>query len=181
MSIPLRAAHRLAALVVALALLPGCSLRPAETAGPAAVQAPSTPAAAVVPLPDRVNSVKFAVLGDFGTGSPAEYQLASQMVKTHATFPFNFVLTVGDNIYGSQRPQDFANKFELPYKPLLDAGVKFYASLGNHDSREQRQLQAVQHGRQALLLHSSLPTRPCASLIRKPTRRPSKSTGWKRS
>ena len=30
------------------------------------------------------------------------------------------------------------NKFERPYKPLLDAGVKFYASLGNHDAREQR-------------------------------------------
>jgi hypothetical protein len=29
-------------------------------------------------------------------------------------------------------------KFELPYKPLLDGGVKFYASLGNHDAREQR-------------------------------------------
>ena len=26
----------------------------------------------------------------------------------------------------------------MPYKPLLDAGVKFYASLGNHDAREQR-------------------------------------------
>ena len=25
----------------------------------------------------------------------------------------------------------------MPYKPLLDAGVKFYASLGNHDAREQ--------------------------------------------
>ena len=45
---------------------------------------------------------------------------------------------VGDNIYGSERPQDFVKKFEPPYKPLLDAGVKFYASLGNHDAREQR-------------------------------------------
>jgi len=36
------------------------------------------------------------------------------------------------------RTQDFTMKFELPYKPLLDAGVKFYASLGNHDAREQR-------------------------------------------
>ena len=27
---------------------------------------------------------------------------------------------------------------KIPYKPLLDAGVKFYASLGNHDAREQR-------------------------------------------
>ena len=45
---------------------------------------------------------------------------------------------VGDNLYGSERPQDFEKKFEIPYKPLLDAGVKFYASLGNHDAREQR-------------------------------------------
>jgi calcineurin-like phosphoesterase family protein len=48
------------------------------------------------------------------------------------------VILVGDNLYGSERPQDFERKFELPYKPLLDAGVKFYACLGNHDAREQR-------------------------------------------
>ena len=29
-------------------------------------------------------------------------------------------------------------KFEAPYKPLLDAGVKFWASLGNHDNPNQR-------------------------------------------
>ena len=35
--------------------------------------------------------------------------------------------------------QDFKQKFEDPYKPLMDAGVKFYASLGNHDDpQEQR-------------------------------------------
>jgi 3',5'-cyclic AMP phosphodiesterase CpdA len=45
---------------------------------------------------------------------------------------------MGDNIYGSARPQDFVKKFEAPYKALLDGGVKFYASLGNHDSTEQR-------------------------------------------
>ena len=52
-------------------------------------------------------------------------------------FPFEIVVTVGDNIYGGESSQDFVRKFELPYKPLLSAGVKFYASLGNHDSREQ--------------------------------------------
>jgi len=45
---------------------------------------------------------------------------------------------MGDNIYGTDRPQDFVQKFEAPYKALLDKGVKFYATLGNHDSREQR-------------------------------------------
>jgi hypothetical protein len=110
--------------------------------GPVQVAAPQTAAQAKqeppTPLPNRTDSLKFAVLGDFGDGSDEQNQTAAQMVKTHQTFPYELVITVGDNIYGSERPQDFVRKFETPYKPLLDAGVKFYASLGNHDSREQR-------------------------------------------
>jgi predicted MPP superfamily phosphohydrolase len=60
------------------------------------------------------------------------------MTVVHDTFPYELVITVGDNIYGSERPQDFTVKFERPYQAILDRGVKFYASLGNHDSREQR-------------------------------------------
>lgn len=95
-------------------------------------------AAAGAALPNAAGSLKMAVLGDFGTGSDRQYGLAAQMVKAHESFPFELVLLVGDNLYGSERPQDFQKKFEIPYKPLLDAGVKFYASLGNHDAREQR-------------------------------------------
>ena len=62
--------------------------------------------------------------------------MGAQMAKAHERFPFELVITVGDNLYGSQRPQDFQTKFEEPYKALLAAGVKFYASLGNHDERE---------------------------------------------
>ena len=51
-----------------------------------------------------------------------------------ARFRFDFVIMLGDNIYGSQRPADFVQKFERPYKPLLNAAVKFYACLGNHDN-----------------------------------------------
>jgi predicted MPP superfamily phosphohydrolase len=89
-------------------------------------------------FPNKADSLKFAVLGDFGTGSKEQYQLAAQMKQVHDQFPFELVILVGDNLYGSERPQDFKKKFEDPYKPLLDAGVKFYASLGNHDAREQR-------------------------------------------
>jgi 3',5'-cyclic AMP phosphodiesterase CpdA len=39
----------------------------------------------------------------------------------------------GDNIYGSESARDLQKKFETPYKPLLDANVRFYAALGNHD------------------------------------------------
>ena len=45
---------------------------------------------------------------------------------------------LGDNLYGGETPADFADKFERPYKPLLDAGVKFYSALGNHDDPNQR-------------------------------------------
>ncbi|MGB9122760.1 MAG: metallophosphoesterase [Candidatus Angelobacter sp.] len=53
---------------------------------------------------------------------------------------FDFVIMLGDNIYGSHSPRDFVKKFEQPYKPLLDAGVKFYASLGNHDDPDDERL-----------------------------------------
>ena len=47
---------------------------------------------------------------------------------------------LGDNIYGGHHPVDFVKKFEQPYRPLLDAGVKFYASLGNHDDANDERL-----------------------------------------
>ena len=103
---------------------------------PAAQQA--TIGAAASALPNKDGSLKFAVIGDFGDETAEQMATAVQIAKSHATFPFEIVLTAGDNIYGSERPQDFQNKFEIPYKPLLDAGVKFYATLGNHDAQEQR-------------------------------------------
>jgi 3',5'-cyclic AMP phosphodiesterase CpdA len=108
----------------------------AAAQAPAGAQAPSGPA--TVALPNKDGSFKFAVLGDFGTGSRVQYELAAQMAQVHSAFKYGIVTLVGDNLYGGERPQDFKKKFEVPYKPLLDAGVKFYASLGNHDAREQR-------------------------------------------
>ena len=120
-------------LLFVLLTLTGAGCRDGGAA--AAAQAPAAPA---VPLPNKDGSFKFGVLGDFGTGEQTQYELAEQMVTLHQRFKYEIVVLVGDNLYGSERPQDFAKKFELPYKPLLDAGVKFYASLGNHDAREQR-------------------------------------------
>ena len=91
-----------------------------------------------MPLPNKDDSLKFAVIGDNGNGERPQYELAQRMVEWRARFPYTLVVMVGDNLYGSERPQDFQTKFETPYKPLLDGDVKFYASLGNHDSREQR-------------------------------------------
>ena len=90
-------------------------------------------------LPNRAASLKFAAMGDNGTGDRPQYEVAQQMAKVHATFPFDLVIMLGDNMYGGQQPADFVKKFEMPYAPLLSAGVKFQASLGNHDRPEQVQ------------------------------------------
>jgi hypothetical protein len=96
----------------------------------------SQPAPAALTLPNREGSLKFAVLGDWGDGSGGQRETAARMAVVRKAFPFELVITVGDNIYGSDSPRAFRDRFETPYKPLLDAGVKFYASLGNHDTPE---------------------------------------------
>ena len=73
------------------------------------------------------------MIGDNGTGEPPQYDVGRQMAAARARFPFEFVIMLGDNLYGRQQPQDFVTKFERPYGDLLQAGVRFYAALGNHD------------------------------------------------
>jgi len=90
-----------------------------------------------VKLPLKSNSVRFAAIGDMGTGEQPQQEVAQKMVKVRETFPYDLVIMLGDNIYGGSKPADFDRKFAVPYKPLLDAGVKFYASLGNHDNTNE--------------------------------------------
>ncbi len=89
-------------------------------------------------LPNKAGSVKFAVIGDSGTGDSNQYRLAEKLVGFRKVFPYEFVLMMGDNTYGGESAKDFEQRFERPYKPLLDAGLKFYAALGNHDTPNQR-------------------------------------------
>ncbi len=134
----MRSQHFRRAALVSLGVLIATGCQDVATAGSASAAETQQAAQPVVALPNKDGSFKFAVLGDFGTGDAVQYQLATQMVKLHGQFKYDFVAMVGDNLYGSERPQDFATKFEIPYRPLLDAGVKFYGALGNHDAREQR-------------------------------------------
>ena len=90
-------------------------------------------AAISITLPNLPSSLKFAVIGDSGSGAGRAYQLAAQFAAARQLFPYTFVLMLGDNIYGGEKPRDFEKKFELPYKAVLDAGIPFYAALGNHD------------------------------------------------
>jgi predicted phosphodiesterase len=89
-------------------------------------------------LPVKPNSVRFAIIGDSGTGERPQFEVARQMDLFRKDFPFTFVLMLGDNIYGAKTREGFKKKFEEPYQALEAGGVKFYASLGNHDHTSER-------------------------------------------
>jgi 3',5'-cyclic AMP phosphodiesterase CpdA len=94
--------------------------------------------AAASQTPAPAGTTRFAVIGDMGTGQTPQYEVAREMLKAHGAQPFEFVVMLGDNMYGSQRPRDFVDKFEIPYGPFLRMGIPFYAALGNHDEPDHR-------------------------------------------
>jgi hypothetical protein len=91
-----------------------------------------------ISLPLKEGSVRFVAIGDTGTGTDKQQQLADILLRSRLSFPFEFVLMMGDNLYGGEKAADYKNKFEDVYRPLLDQKVKFYAALGNHDEPAQR-------------------------------------------
>ena len=98
---------------------------------PAAPAKPLPPGAtSPLPMPQIRGGTVFAIMGDSGSGDQSQQAVAQAMLtyfNTARRFPF--VLMLGDNLYDD----DYTNEFSVPYKELLDRGVKFYAALGNHD------------------------------------------------
>ena len=105
-------------------------------------------AAQDVSLPNQPDSLKFAIIGDSGTGSSSQYKVAEKLIAARAKFPYEFVLMMGDNLYSGNGPKDYQKKFEEPYKALLDSGLKFYAALGNHDNTDEKNYKPFNMGGQ---------------------------------
>lgn len=137
----MRIHHAVLALGVALVALPPRAV-PSDLQAPRPVPAqtasPRAPATSEVVPPAEEGSVRLAIIGDSGTGTRPQFEVGAQMARARQRFPFEFVIMLGDNIYGSERPQDYRQKFERPYEALLSAKVPFYAALGNHDDTTQR-------------------------------------------
>jgi hypothetical protein len=100
--------------------------------------------------PLKSEKLRFFVIGDFGSGDSAQKRVADAMwaefQKNWGDNPVRFVLTTGDNLYGTlgftlrfrdtgDEDNEWDTKFFGPYEPLL-ARVPFYPSLGNHDGNE---------------------------------------------
>lgn len=76
---------------------------------------------------------RFAVIGDYGSGWVSQHEVADRMCAWRNDHPFDDVITTGDNIYPDGSKEHFRRNFFSPYACLLDRGVEFHASLGNHD------------------------------------------------
>lgn len=90
----------------------------------------------------------FVAIGDNGCDCPAEGKIAARMLGFYEENPYNLVLMLGDNIYGtwSKRggdPDLFPDRFDKYYKVLEDRGVKFHAALGNHDIEDNNGLYEI--------------------------------------
>jgi hypothetical protein len=97
---------------------------------PTVPPAPVNGAASPLPMPSLRGGTIFALMGDSGSGDIPQKAVAQSMLTYFTTARrFPFVLMLGDNLYDD----DYTGEFSEPYKPLLDRGVSFYATLGNHD------------------------------------------------
>jgi 3',5'-cyclic AMP phosphodiesterase CpdA len=98
---------------------------------------PSAALAQDLRLPNKPGSLKFAIIGDSGQPGSGQTSTANQLHAWLSRYKYEFVLMTGDNLYGRETPKDYDKKFAIPYKPIINAGVKFYAALGNHDDDGQ--------------------------------------------
>jgi predicted phosphodiesterase len=117
-----------AALLVAL-VATSCSTRESGRERDVALTPSATPTAS----PGPPEPLRFAVIGDWGSGWPSQHAVADRMCAWREERPFDLVMTTGDNIYPDGSQQHFQRKFFTPYDCLLRDGVRFHAALGNHD------------------------------------------------
>jgi predicted phosphodiesterase len=116
--------RRTVALAAVAALFFACGLFEQEPPGNGAI---------AVPTSGTGSTLRFAVIGDFGSGLSFERDVARRMCSWRKDHPFDLVITTGDNVYPDGASARFEKKFFEPMSCLLDNEVQFHAVLGNHD------------------------------------------------
>jgi tartrate-resistant acid phosphatase type 5 len=85
-------------------------------------------------LKEADRSVRVLAFGDFGTGSVGQKETAAAMLGYHRKTAFDFAITLGDNFYGAGMESPADPRWKIWWDELYDPlGIKFFASLGNHD------------------------------------------------
>lgn len=135
-------------LLLSLLLTVGCAADRQISVAPAAPPPPAVPAAAAVPdvcadlespgavpaIPVAGRPLRVLAFGDYGDGGRGQQSVAAAAVRYDRDHPFDLGITLGDNFYntGINDPESprWKEQWEDLYNPL---GIRFYATLGNHD------------------------------------------------
>lgn len=86
----------------------------------------------------------FVAVGDTGCGCSAQDRVARRMIEWRGEHPFSTVIMLGDNIYGGVLGARggnralFSERFDKQYQSLVQEGVRFFATLGNHDMETRK-------------------------------------------
>jgi 3',5'-cyclic AMP phosphodiesterase CpdA len=78
--------------------------------------------------PEAEGSVRFAALGDSGTGGQSQYDVAGALAMAEP----DVVLHTGDVVYRRGALCHYGTKYFAPYRSLI-ANVPVYPAIGNHD------------------------------------------------
>jgi len=84
--------------------------------------------------PDASDRLRFAALGDNGSGGRQAMAVAERMAETYRDQPFGLVALLGDICYYGNFEDRYEDVFRRPMAPLLDASVGFELAIGNHDA-----------------------------------------------
>ena len=80
--------------------------------------------------PEQSGSVRFAAIGDSGTGSSAQYDIAAQLVASES----DLVLHTGDVVYRRGALCHYGPRYFAPYEEMI-ASTPVFPAVGNHDTR----------------------------------------------
>ena len=83
------------------------------------------------------DEVTFAVLGDNGSGGRNAMDVARAMATAYQHTPYGLVLLAGDISYYGSIDDRWQDVFVRPYRPLIDAGVRWELAIGNHEITEK--------------------------------------------
>jgi hypothetical protein len=89
------------------------------------------------PQPDPPGAWHMSAVGDFGSGTVHESNVANTIRAAHP----QLIITVGDNVYTAGREQDYERNFDSPTMyGTLSREVPFFPTVGNHDERYTQDL-----------------------------------------
>jgi hypothetical protein len=105
------------------------------------------------PLPlEPKQTNRFVVVGDSGAGIPFRTLIGKQLDKLLKTTPFQSILLVGDNVYGSAKggihkedgdPKLFHDRISRGFSKFIKKGISCFPILGNHDVRYGKEMEQL--------------------------------------